>query len=141
MAFNPQPKQGMPPKKQPKPIKRSAIKKKFKSTGEKNTFHEVLDNLSDHEETVCYVCGIPIALVTHCNFSHVLPKGKYSLFRNNPNNIKLLCHRIVADKDGNQGCHFSWDFKPRSELKGDGWEKMFELEEELKQEYKRIEAL
>lgn len=139
--FNPMPKKGMPPKKQPKPIKRSAIKKKFKSTGEKDTFHEVLDNLSDFEPTRCFVCGIKVAVVTHCNMAHVLSKKQYSLFRNNPNNIKILCHRIVADKDGNQGCHYAWDMTPRSKLVGEGWEKLLELEEELKIEYKRIEKL
>lgn len=137
--FRPYPKQGPKPKKEKKPLKRTAIKKKFVNHGEKDVFHEVLDELSYMEETKCYVCQIPIALVTHCNFAHVLPKGKYERFRLNPANIVLLCHRIIADEDGNQGCHHSWDFKPRSELTGEGWEKMKELEAELKKEYKELE--
>jgi hypothetical protein len=137
--FNPQPKEGPKPKKEKKPLRRTAIKKKFKVTGEKNVFHEVLDGLSDMEETKCFVCQIPIALVTHCNFGHVLSKGKYSKFRLNPDNIVLLCHRIIADDDGSQGCHHSWDFKPRSELTGEGWERIKELEAELKEHYKNLE--
>ena len=140
MKFNPQPK-SVTVKKQPKPLKRSPLKKKFKNNGERETFEVVLDELSDFEPTVCFVCGINVAVVTHCNMAHVLSKKQYPLFRNNPNNIKILCHRIVADKDGNQGCHFSWDMTPRSKLIGDGWEKLKELEEQLKLEYKRIESL
>lgn len=138
--FRPYPKQGPKPKKEKKPLKRSAIKKKFKVTGEGETFSTVLDNLSDMEETKCFVCGIPIALVTHNNFAHVLSKGKYPLFRLEPENIRLLCHRIIADDDGGQGCHFAWDFKPRSELIGEGWDKMKELEAELKQHYAFVES-
>lgn len=137
--FNPQPKKGTPPKKEKKPLKRSAIKKKFKVTGEGCTFATVLDNLSDMEETKCFVCQIPIAYVDHNNFAHVLSKGKYPLFRLEPENIRLLCHRIIADDDGNQGCHYAWDFKPRSELVGEGWERMKELEAELKECYKELE--
>jgi len=139
--FKPYPKQGPKPKKQPKPLKRSPIKKKFKATGERETFEVVLDELSDFEPTTCFVCGINVAVVTHCNMAHVLSKKQYSLFRNNPNNIKILCHRIVADKDGNQGCHYLYDMTPHSNLKGEGWEKLFELRDKLKEEYKRIEKL
>lgn len=109
------------------------------ATGEKDTFHAVLDNLPD-TETVCFVCGVRIAVVTVHNFSHILPKGKYPLYRNNPENIRLLCHRFVADKDGFQGCHYSSDMRPRSEIINDpNWQKFFELEAVLKEEYKQLE--
>ena len=138
--FRPCPKEGPKPKKTPKALKRSAIKKKFKATGEKETFHEVLDSLSDFEPTTCFVCGINVAVVTHCNMAHVLSKGKYPLFRNNPDNIRILCHRIIADENG-QGCHFAWDMTPRSKLVGEGWERMKELEIDLKEEYNSLTDL
>ena len=140
MTWKPDPKPEKTPKKAKKPLKRSAIKKHYKPTGEGDVHLEVLDRLSDFEAAKCFVCGIPLALVTHNNMAHVLPKGKYPKFRLNPDNIVLLCHRIVADKDGFQGCHFCWDMRPRSEIINDPkWEAMFELEERLKKEYATIE--
>jgi len=143
--FNPQPKQGPKPKKTPKPLKRSAIKKKFKVTGEKDVFHEVLDELNYEEETKCFVCGLPIALVTHSNFAHILPKGKYPLFRLNPDNIKIMCHSIVSrinEHTGKptNGCHSDYDTKPRSELTHEMWDKVWELHEGLKQEYNKLDT-
>jgi len=142
--FKPYPKKGMPPKKEKKPLKRSAIKKKFKVTGEGETFSAVLDNISYDGPTVCFVCGIPIALVTHNNFAHVLAKGKYPLFRNEPENIKILCHSIVSrinEQTGlsTNGCHSDLDTKPRSELTHEMWDKVWELEAELKEHYKELE--
>jgi len=137
--FNPRPKQGMPPKKEKKPLKRTALKKTFKATGEKDVFESVLDNISDLEDTKCFVCGVRVAVVTHSNFGHVLSKGQYPKFRLNPKNIVILCHRIIADKDGNQGCHFQWDMRPRSEIiDNPEWQELFDLETQLKEEYKRI---
>lgn len=136
MKFNPQPK-SITVKKTPKPLKRTAIKKKFKVTGEKNVFEDVLDNIPYDTETKCFVCGQLIALVMPHNFAHVLSKGKYAKFRLKPENIVLLCHKIIADKDG-QGCHYAYDFTPNSELNGEGWEKLFELREKLKEEYKKL---
>lgn len=110
-----------------------------KATGEKDVFHSVLDNLPDDQETKCFICRDRISVITPSNFAHVLSKKKYPLFRNNPDNIRILCHKIIADEAGGQGCHYAWDFKPRSELKGDNWERMFKLEEELKEQYKKLE--
>lgn len=111
--------------------------KKHEPTGEKDVFHAVLDNLND-EPTRCFVCQTPIALVTHNNFAHVLPKGKYPRFRLNPDNVVLLCHRFVA-VDGNPGCHYLLDMTPNSELKGEGWDRLFALKERLKQEYSKLD--
>jgi hypothetical protein len=139
MTFSPDPKPEKKPKKAPKPLKRSAIKKHFKPTGEGELHKDVLDSLSDFEAAKCFVCGINLALVTHSNMAHVLSKNKYPLFRLDPRNIVLLCHRMIADKDGFQGCHFSWDMQPRSKIIGKAeWEKMFELEAQLKEEYKKL---
>lgn len=134
--FNPCPK-SITIKKPKKPLKRTAIKKKFKSTGEKDVFEEVIDNIEYDTPIKCFVCGINIALVMPHNFAHVLSKGQYPKFRLNPENIVLLCHKIIADEKG-QGCHYKWDMTPRSKLKVDGWGKMFELENKLKEEYKKL---
>lgn len=104
------------------------------ATGEGELFEEIMKDFGD-EPIKCFVCGRRISLLMPHNFAHVLPKGKYSSFRLYKPNIVILCHLIVADETG-QGCHHAWDFRPRSELKGEGWEKMFELEEELKQKHK-----
>lgn len=143
MKFNPQPKKGMPPKKEKKPLKRTAIKKKFKVTGEGETFEIVLNNISYEGPTVCFVCGIPLAIVTHNNFAHILSKKQYPLFRNEPENIRLMCHSIVSrinekTRLPTNGCHADYDTKPRSELKHEMWEKVWELQEELKQAYKEL---
>lgn len=108
------------------------------ATGEKDTFHAVLDNLPD-TETVCFVCKTRIAAVTVHNFAHILSKKQYPLFRNNPNNIRLLCHRFVADADGFQGCHFCYDMQPISNIiDKPEWQELFELKTQLLEEYKRI---
>ena len=121
--------------------KSSVYKYVREATGEKDTFHAVLDSLPD-TETVCFVCKTRIAAVTVHNFAHILSKKQYPLFRNNPNNIRLLCHRFVADADGFQGCHFSLDMRPRSEIiDKPEWQELFELEEQLKEEYKSITDL
>jgi len=132
--FNPQPKKGMPPKKTPKPLKRTAIKKKVKATGERHVFAEVLDEIPYDGPTRCFVCNKQISVVTHHNFAHILSKKQYPLFRLNPENIKIMCFNFVAI-NGDQGCHYNYDFKPRSELKEEMWQKVFELEEQLKNEY------
>jgi hypothetical protein len=107
-------------------------------TGEKSVFEAFLESLPDEQQTRCFVCGERISLVMPHNFAHVLPKKQYERFRLNPANLRLLCFKIIADESG-QGCHYDWDFKPRSELKNDPkWDKMFELEEQLKEEYKRL---
>ena len=104
------------------------------ATGEGELFEEIMKDFGD-DPVKCFVCGRRISLLMPHNFAHVLPKGKYSSFRLYKPNIVILCHLIVADETG-QGCHHAWDFRPRSELKGVGWERMFELEEELKQKHK-----
>lgn len=107
------------------------------ASGELDVFEAKVNSLPDHE-TRCFRCEKRIAVLTPHNFAHVLAKGKYPLFRLNPENIVLLCHSFIADDEGNQGCHYSWDFKPRSELTADGWDKMFKLEAELKATYPNI---
>ena len=125
--FNPMPKQGMPPKKQPKPLKRSPIKKKFKSSGEKEIFTEI----AEEREWVCFVTGEKLWELTPTQFLHVLPKAlnrypKYKLYKKN----------IVL---GTNEVHFKWDKSPRSELRKDPkFDELFELEEELLNQYPNI---
>ena len=107
------------------------------ATGEASVFKSILENMPE-TETRCFVCNVRVAVITPSNMAHVLPKGKYAKMRLDPNNIRILCHRLVADNDGNQGCHFAWDMKPRSELTGEGWERMKELEHDLKEIYKTL---
>ena len=128
-SFKPHPKQGMPEKKPKKPLKRTAIKKKRKVTGEKALFQSIAMHLDGHSR--CFVCNTKIPLLTHHNFAHVLPKGKYPLFRLNKENIAILCYNY----DGT-GCHTKWDFSPRSELKlNPNFDKLFDLERNLKEKY------
>jgi len=109
------------------------------ATGEGEMFAEIALNRLGDEITRCFVCGCRIAVVTHNHMAHVLPKGKYPLMKLEPDNIVILCHRFVADKDGFQGCHFAADMQPRSKIiNNPNWQKFFELETQLKERYKRI---
>jgi hypothetical protein len=126
-AFNPQPKQGMPAKKAKKPLKRTSIKKKSKPTGEKTVFEDI----AAEREWICYVTGEPLKELTPTNFIHVLPKAlnRYPHFKLYPKNIVL----------GSDEVHRKWDFSPRSDVRKDPrFDKMFNLESELKQEYKEL---
>lgn len=140
MTFNPQPKKGMPPKKEKKPLRRTAIKKKFKKTGEGETFSVVMDNLGDSEAR-CFVCNIRLSYIDHNNFAHILNKKQYPLFRNEPENIRLMCHSPISRINEitglpTNGCHSDYDTKPHSELTHEIWDKVWKLKKELKEAYK-----
>lgn len=125
--FNPQPKKGMPPKKGKKPLKRTAIKKVSKNTGQKDVFEEI----AEEREWICFVSGVTLWDLKPTQFAHVLPKAlnRYPKFKLYKKNIVLL-----SDEK-----HREWDFSPRSELrKREEWNKMFELEQELIEEYKQL---
>ena len=101
----------------------------IKPTGEKEVFQEI----AGEREWICFVTGTPLTELTATQFMHVLPKAlnKYPLFKLYKKNIQLAADEI----------HYAWDFKPRSELKKDPrFDKLFELEEELKQEYKLLKS-
>jgi len=101
-----------------------------KATGEKEIFKEI----SETQEHKCYVCGKQLGELTVSNFAHILPKAlnKYPLFKLNIDNIKLFCH------DSYSSCHHRFDKMPRSTLTEPMWNKVFELEEKLKEEYKLL---
>lgn len=120
-------KEGQKPKKQPKPLKRTPIKKNFKATGEKEVFEEIAIEM----EWTDFVTGEKLWQLTPTQFIHVLPKAlnKYPLFKLYKKNIVL----------GSNETHFKWDKVPRSELRKDPqFDKLFELEAELKEEYAEL---
>lgn len=104
-----------------------SISERKKATGEKEIFKEIAET----QEHSCFVCGRTIGELTVSNFAHILPKAlnKYPLFKLNIDNIKLFCH------DSYSSCHHRFDKEPRSSLTEPMWQKVFELEKQLKEEY------
>ncbi len=97
------------------------------ATGEKQLFEEI----AAEREWVDFVTDEKLWQLTPTQFIHVLPKAlnKYPLFKLYKKNIVL----------GSNETHFKWDKVPRSELKKDPrFDKLFQLEEELKEEYGKI---
>ncbi len=101
-------------------------------TNEAEMFFEIWSESNQR----CFVCDKPITYPIAANFSHVLPKAlnKYPKFKLYKPNVQLLCYDLKTPS-----CHYKWDHTPRSELKGEGWNKMFKLEAELKEEYKLLQ--
>lgn len=100
-----------------------------KATGEAELFEEI----ASEREWVDFVTGEKLWKLTPTQFIHVLPKAlnKYPLF-------KLYKENIVL---GSNDTHFKWDNVPRSELKKDSrFDKLFALEAQLIEEYKRIKS-
>jgi hypothetical protein len=119
------------PKKVQKQLKRTPLSYKRKATGELELMKSIWDNMEEHKS---FISGNPIYEFNVSCMAHVLAKAKnkYPKFKLNPDNIKLLTYEE----------HFKWDNAPRSELiKLPEWDKMFKLEEELKQEYKLLFGL
>jgi len=79
-----------------KPIKRSPIKKKYKSNGELAMFREIW-NERPH---VCEKCGDPIHEFSHKNFHHLKGKGKYPELRLLKSNVVIYC----------DDCHYAAHF-------------------------------
>jgi len=117
--FNPQPKSGKTPKKAKKPLKRTAIKKKFKKSGEADVFKEIAKEQDEY--IFCRCCNARIHELKPINFSHVVPKSLSNELRLDKRNIWICC----AD------CHQSWDAGNRNQPKFD---KKRELFEQLKME-------
>lgn len=112
-----------------KPEKKIKVKKQYKfkkkPTGEKIVF-EMIASARKHKS---FISGADLFDLRASNFAHVLPKAKnkYPEFKLNPKNIVLL-----TDDE-----HHEWDHGSREELKKmSEWQKMFELEAKLKEEYK-----
>lgn len=108
------------------------VLRKFKTktpTGEREVFAEI----ASERDWRCFVTGVELTELKASTFAHVLPKAlnKYPLFKLYKPNIQLVSDDV----------HYAWDFKPRSELKKDPrFDKLFELEEQLKEEYKNLKS-
>lgn len=108
-----------------KPAEKPKLPKK-KPTGEYALFMAI-GAVRPHQ---CFICNKKLNQLTVSNFMHVLPKGKFEKFRLYDKNIVIGCH------DFESSCHDVWDKQPRSNIKDNPmWEKMFELESKLKEEY------
>jgi len=114
-----------------KPVKKHWSMKK--PTGEKEIFEEIWVESNGR----CFVCNKPIIYPIASNFAHILSKAlnKYPLFKLNKDNIRLMCH------DSESSCHHRFDKTPRSALIEPMWEKVFELEQKLKDEYLIIKSM
>lgn len=102
------------------------------ATGEASLMQNMVENLPD-TETVCFVCSKRIAVLTYSNMAHMLSKGKYPAYRLYSKNLRILCFNL----DGT-GCHSRLDHQPKSTLTEEGWQKVFDLQEELKATYPEI---
>lgn len=103
----------------------------YKKTGEAELFAEIW-----HESNrQCFVCDKHISYPIAANFAHILPKAlnKFPKFKLHKPNIKLMCYDLKSPS-----CYYLWDHTPRSDLKSTQWQKVFELEAQLKEEYKLI---
>lgn len=106
---------------------RKPLFKPKKGTGEAEVFAEI----AEEREWICFVSSQGLLELTATQFMHVLPKAlnKYPLFKLYKPNIQLATNEV----------HYLWDHTPRSELKKDRrFDKLFALEEQLKQEYKLL---
>lgn len=101
-------------------------------TGESEIFLQVWENSNQR----CFVCDKAIPYPIASNFLHVLSKAlnKFPKFKLYPKNIVLGCH------DSETSCHHRWDKMPRSSLIEPMWKPLFELEAELKEEYKQLKS-
>lgn len=124
--FNPCPKEGMPPKKAKKALKRSPIKKKFKKTGESIIFEEI----AAERDWKCFVTGSKLPHLSATSFMHILPKAL-----NRYPKMKLYKPNIVLVRDD---IHYAYDFMPKSTLVEPYWDKVWELQAELLNEYRKL---
>jgi len=149
--FNPQPKKGMPEKKKPRPLKRTAIKKKKVKPGkellpvfidiwttrqsgkkfvprEYNSMEEWLDHVWKYR--VCAVTYEPIQSFLIHNYAHVLAR-QFTLLRESKINIGMLHFDV----------HASYDTETREKFlaKGPGAKWWLEYHDYLKSNYNQGE--
>jgi hypothetical protein len=111
----------------PKPEKIIKEKKAYtfkkKPTGEKELFETIWEQRGPYSE----ISGQYLGEFNVCYFMHILPKAKnkYPHFKLNPDNIVL----------GTLQEHFNFD-NARHKCTGPEWQKIFDKEAELKEEYK-----
>lgn len=102
------------------------------ATGEGSMMEEIVLGLTD-EATTCFVCRKPIAVLMYGNMAHVLSKKQFPEYRLYKKNIVIICFNLDGDN-----CHHKYDHTPHSTLKGEGWDRLFALREELKNQYPKI---
>ena len=98
------------------------------ATGEGQLFIDIWDSL-EPKDRVSFVTGFPLEDQHEPRafyFSHVLGKGAYPKFRLYRKNIVFMSQRE----------HFLWDHAKHQVVNNPLWKKVFELEEELKIEYR-----
>jgi hypothetical protein len=110
--FKSYPKSGKTPKKAKKPLKRTAIKKKFKKSGEMEIFKEIWEE----RPHVCQVTGLPIHEFSVMCMSHVMPKSIASELRLDKRNIWIVLPSI----------HMEWEGGNRNQPKFDKKRELFE---------------
>jgi len=66
--------------------KRKWLKKHRSPTGEKKTFK----GIQETRDRICVVTGVYFIPEKAENYAHLLPKGMYPEYRNNPENIALV---------------------------------------------------
>ena len=110
------------------PLKRTPLTYKRKPTGELPLMCMIWNSIREHKS---FISGEPISNFNVRNMAHVLPKAKnkYPKFKLHIKNIVLITWEE----------HDLWDNGLREELmKLPEWNKMFELESGLKDEYKKL---
>ena len=115
------------PKKAPKPLNRTPLTYKRKPTGELAMFQEIW-NERPHES---FINKEPIYEFDVNCFAHVIAKaeGRFPKFK-----LYKKCVVLITRDQ-----HYQWDNGIREDLKElHEWDKMFELEAELKKEYKLL---
>lgn len=120
-GFKPDPKK-VTPKKEPK-----GFNKNRKPTGEMAVFEEIW-SIRPH---VSQISGEDLGDILDVSyFSHILPKGqnKYPHYKLDPRNI------ILKTKDE----HYMWEHCKSALLDLPEWKWIFDLENELKEEYKKL---
>ena len=115
----------------PKPEKfekapKKGLSYKRKNTGEKEIFLEIWDE----RPHFCQVTFEPLPEARPIFFLHVLPKAqnKYPKFKLKKENIIL----------GSETTHYNWDHNRKAILNDPDYAWLFELEESLKEQYKKI---
>jgi hypothetical protein len=115
------------PRRKPKPEKVIKEKKAYtfkkKPTGERELFESIWEQRGPYSE----VNGEYLGEFNVSYFAHILPKAmnKYPGFKLNPNNICIMSFFQ----------HFNFD-NARHKCTGPEWQKIFDKEAELKEEYK-----
>jgi len=143
MSGHPDPKPEKKEKKPFKPLKRTAIKKVIKPTGEASVFHQIWQD----REHVSFISGLPLDHLEgqdlwYSIFAHVLAKGqnKYPKFKLYPKNIQMITpyeHHIFDNGTVEDEQEYYITMYRKHGIFVD-WNKLRALAEELKQEYKSL---